>query len=368
MRSIQAFKKIESLCSLDKRQSEQDEASCLELLECVSKSKRHLDRDLDNPKPCKSRKSISSSSLLSCKYNKISFCGIEDHVSDGFYDAGRDRLFMPVECYEQNHCLASREVILLDRKFDEELDAVMLAAQALYLCDHMAPPGPCELVRGYLHFSPHAWNIILIKRGATWVQMLIDACRPLDIRQEKDPEYFCSWHHMCVVLLMREHVLPVYVLEHLGGWLQRLCYIYMYKKNSYGLEANIWLFGCLLLEMLTLQIPYSGLSDSHFLDSLQMGKRPQLTDELRVLSSMNGPTMIPSGEELEKSDAGVDMLKFLFDLFHKCVEQNPSKYVFSSIIVRGPTVIPFKFVSVQSCSVGYMLKLGSNWSLKVVRK
>ena len=72
-----------------------------------------------------------------------------------------------------------------------------------------------------------------------------------------------------------------------------------------------------------------------------MGKRPQLTDELRVLSSMNGPTMIPSGEELEKSDAGVDMLKFLFDLFHKCVEQNPSKYVFSSIIVRGPTVIPF---------------------------
>ena len=56
-----------------------------------------------------------------------------------------------------------------------------------------------------------------------------------------------------------------------------------------------------------------------------MGKRPQLTDELRVLSSMNGPTMIPSGEELEKSDAGVDMLKFLVDLFHKCVEENPSK-------------------------------------------
>ncbi|KAG4925635.1 hypothetical protein JHK87_051175 [Glycine soja] len=161
----------------------------------------------------------------------------------------------------------------------------------------MAPPGPCELVRGYLHFSPHAWNIILIKRGATWVQMLIDACRPLDIRQEKDPEYFCRY----------------------------------VRPESKVDEANIWLFGCLLLEMLTLQIPYSGLSDSHFLDSLQMGKRPQLTDELRVLSSMNGPTMIPSGEELEKSDAGVDMLKFLFDLFHKCVEQNPSKYVFRII-------------------------------------
>ncbi|KHN45764.1 hypothetical protein glysoja_048663 [Glycine soja] len=63
---------------------------------------------------------------------------------------------MPLESYEQNQCLASREVILLDRKIDEELDAVMLAAQALYLCDHMAPPVPCELVRGYLDFSPHA--------------------------------------------------------------------------------------------------------------------------------------------------------------------------------------------------------------------
>jgi len=105
------------LCSVENKQSEQDEASCLELLECVSKSKRHLDRDLDNPKPCKSRKSISSCSSLSCKYSKISFCGIEDHLSDGFYDAGRDRPFLPLERYEQNQCLASREVILLDRCF-----------------------------------------------------------------------------------------------------------------------------------------------------------------------------------------------------------------------------------------------------------
>jgi len=57
-----------------------------------------------------------------------------------------------------------------------------------------------------------------------------------------------------------------------------------------------------------------------------MGKRPQLTDELEALSSMNEPSMIPSGEEeLEKSDVEVDMLKFLVDLFHKCVEENPNK-------------------------------------------
>lgn len=57
----------------------------------------------------------------------------------------------------------------------------------------MDPPVPCELVRGYLDFSPHAWNIILMKRGVTWVRMLVDACRPHDIREEKDPEYFCRY-------------------------------------------------------------------------------------------------------------------------------------------------------------------------------
>ncbi|KAJ1402564.1 Leucine-rich repeat [Sesbania bispinosa] len=121
-----------SLCSLKNAQSEPDEASCSDFLKCISKSKRHSDRDLDNPKPCKSRKPIGDDiSLLSCKYSEISFCGIEDHLSDGFYDAGRDRPFMPLESYEQNQCLASREVILLDRRRDEELDAVVLSAQAL---------------------------------------------------------------------------------------------------------------------------------------------------------------------------------------------------------------------------------------------
>ena len=55
----------------------------------------------------------------------------------------------------------------------------------------MEPPIPCELVRGYLDFLPHAWNIILIKRDDIWVRMLVDACRPHDIREENDPEYFC---------------------------------------------------------------------------------------------------------------------------------------------------------------------------------
>lgn len=50
---------------------------------------------------------------------------------------------------------------------------------------------PCELVRGYLDFLPHAWNVIVVKRGTISVRMVVDACRPNDIREEADPEYFC---------------------------------------------------------------------------------------------------------------------------------------------------------------------------------
>jgi hypothetical protein len=60
-----------------------------------------------------------------------------------------------------------------------------------YLCDRMDPPVPCELVRGYLDFMPHAWNVILRRRGDSLVRMVVDACHPHDIREETDPEYFC---------------------------------------------------------------------------------------------------------------------------------------------------------------------------------
>ena len=55
----------------------------------------------------------------------------------------------------------------------------------------MEPPIPCELVRGYLDFMPHAWNIVLVKRGDLLVRMIVDACHPHDIREETDPEYYC---------------------------------------------------------------------------------------------------------------------------------------------------------------------------------
>jgi hypothetical protein len=111
-----------SLASALNGAGQEDEGSSVETLKSVSKAKRHYDRDLDNPKPCKSRKPADDCSNLSCKYNNISICGIEDRLPDGFYDAGRDRPFMSLNNYDQNLHLDSREVILLDRSFNVDID------------------------------------------------------------------------------------------------------------------------------------------------------------------------------------------------------------------------------------------------------
>ncbi|XP_068635778.1 uncharacterized protein [Aristolochia californica] len=287
------------------------------------KPKRHSDRALDNPKPSKCKRPIDESYYLSSKYSEESVCGFNDHLPDGFYDAGRDCPFMPLQNYEQYLSFESREVILVDRERDEELDALALSAHMLvsslkqshssyeerkesfiddllrasvlalfvsdffggsdradavarmrravagsnvqkpfictcsshddnydcetssdqisdlcnkslrfikearnsnivpigtlrfgvcrhrallmkYLCDRADPPIPCELVRGYLDYMPHAWNSILLKKGDSWVRMIVDACHPTDIREETDPEYFCryipfTWVHVDVV-------------------------------------------------------------------------------------------------------------------------------------------------------------------------
>jgi hypothetical protein len=81
---------------------------------CTSKSKRHPDMD-SNPKPSKFPRPIDECSKLSYKYSVESFCSIDDHLPDGFYDAGRDMPFLPLEEYERSLGLYEREVILLDR-------------------------------------------------------------------------------------------------------------------------------------------------------------------------------------------------------------------------------------------------------------
>ncbi|XP_059626617.1 uncharacterized protein LOC132269448 [Cornus florida] len=633
----------------------QEEGSSLDLSNSNPKSKRHPDRDLDNPKPSKSRRPTDDHSDLSCKYSNTSFCSIEDCLPDGFYDAGRDRPFMPLKFYIQNLHMDSREVILVDRKRDEDLDAITLCAQALvfhfkqingsnrekeqvvinnfqiasllslfvsnhfggsdksaiiektrkavsgsnyrkpfvctcptgnsnsiqksskqssntaedilfldlcekslkcaktrrnsivvpigtlqfgvcrhralllkYLCDRMEPRVPCELVRGYLDFSPHAWNVVVIKKGNSWVRMIVDACRPHDIREETDPEYFCRYiplsrinvplttdsnpgprclfpsfsacdeigkaasstllrcnfgsaeaavklrtlevcgtsvdeirnfeysclgevrilsalkKHCCIVeiyghqisskwapslngkperRILQSAILMEYIkggslknyieklsragekhlptelalciardvafalselhskhiihrdiksenilidldrkvadgtpvvklcdfdravplhsllhtccIAHTGihppnvcvgtpRWMAPEVFQAMHKRNIYGLEVDIWSFGCLLLELLTLQVPYSGLPESNIHDLLQTGKRPQLTDELEALGSLEEPAMAQSGTQLEGPEAESDTLRFLVDLFRRCTEGNPT--------------------------------------------
>ncbi|KAK6146026.1 hypothetical protein DH2020_019895 [Rehmannia glutinosa] len=609
----------------------------------VLKSKRHSEKDLDNPKPTKSRRPTNDPSYLSCQYNERSFCGVADHLPDGFYDAGRDRPFMPLDSYEKNLRFNVREVIVLDRKRDEELDAILLRAQAFlcqlkqmnnsineqkegaigslqiasllalfvsdhfggsdksafiqktrkavsgsnyrkpfvctcatgiigdnnkvakqgvdtvedvvfrdicekslqsikerrnsvivpigglqfgvcrhrallmkYLCDRMEPQIPCELVRGYLDFSPHAWNVIVIKRGDSFSRMIVDACHPHDIREESDPEYFCRYiplsrvsdpviaapdaspncsfpslticdeigklastslmrcsvgkleaavkvrtievsgasvdevrnfefcclgevrmlsvlKHSCIVefyghqlsskwsvtedgnpggrtlqsaILMEyikggslkcyveklssageKHVAPELALTiardvafalteihsrhiihrdiksenilidleekrpdgtpivkicdfdraiplhsylhtcciaHIGipppdicvgtpRWMAPEVFGAMHQRSLYGLEVDIWSFGCVLLELLTLQIPYAEVPESEIHKFLQMGERPKLTAELEALAQ--------SDSKLETES---ETLRFLAKLYHQCTEKNPA--------------------------------------------
>lgn len=94
---------------------EEDAESLVHQHEVSIKCKRYCDQHLDNPKPCKCRRPADESFNLSRQYCDFSFCGVEDYLPDGFYDAGRDQPFMPLSSYERNLSIDSREVILVDR-------------------------------------------------------------------------------------------------------------------------------------------------------------------------------------------------------------------------------------------------------------
>ncbi|CAH9083659.1 unnamed protein product [Cuscuta epithymum] len=654
----------------------QDEVSSPEVIDSPSKPKRHFDGVLENPKPSKTRRPTDPA-ILSQKYSDLSFCGIDDLLPDGFYDAGRDRPFMPLSFYEQTLLLGSREVILVDRQRDEGLDSIVLRAQALvyhfrqingitkdrglaatdhlqvasllalfvsdhfggsdrsaliqrarkdvsgsnyrkpfvctcstgiadsmikgeeqslsssqdillrdlcesslssikskhrssvvpigslqfgicrhrallmkYLCDRIVPHIPCELVRGYLDFSPHAWNVIVIECSGRLVRMIVDACHPHDIREETDLEYLCRYvplsrvnsslnpvgssasvsvpslstsdeigkvasttliqcklgsqetlakvrtlevhgssideirsfdfncigevrmlsvlKHSCIVeihghqisskwivadgnmnyrllqsAIFMEHVkggslksylekvsgsgekcLPVELslfiardvasalkelhsrhiihrdiktenvlidldkrrddgtptiklcdfdraiplhsylhtccIAHTGvpppdvcvgtpRWMSPEVFRAMHEHNLYGLEADIWSFGCLLLELLTLQVPYAGLPESDIQSSLQMGERPKLTKELDAMAESRGKledlTVGPdSGAELDKPQTETDLLRFLFSVYYLCTEKNPcdrptAEDLYNLLLTRACSVV-----------------------------
>ncbi|KAL8188832.1 hypothetical protein R6Q57_029587 [Mikania cordata] len=605
-----------------------------------TQSKRHSEKDL-NPKPSKSRRPVDIHLDMSSKYSTMSFCSINDFLPDGFYDAGRDRPFLPLSDYDKNVHIGSREVIVMDRKRDEELDAVTQCAKALlfhlsvnhesteldklqiasllalfvsnhfggtdksglvdrarksvsgynydkpfvctcptgnhnnilksvkqninsaedavllrlceksiqlvkasrnsivvpigtlqfgvcrhrallmkYLCDRVNPRVPCELVRGYLDFSPHAWNVIVVKRGDSEVRMVVDACRPHDIREETDPEYHhryiplsrinsdanpdveCSFpsftacekikeegsstlfqcnlgsveaaakvrtlevsgssadeirnfefdwlgevrllsvfKHPCIVEIIGHQISSKWLpspdgtpenrilqsaifMEHVKGgslkhyieklarsgekhvqmelalqiakdvawalselhskdvihrdlksenilidlddensegkpvvklcdfdraaplrsslhtccighrgipppnvcvgtprWMAPEVYRTIHDQCLYGLEVDLWSFGCLVLELLTLHVPYAGLQESEIHKHLVTGKRPLLTDELEALGLAEDPEATKPDTKESKNEK---ILRFLIDIYRKCTKDDPS--------------------------------------------
>ncbi|CAN0887129.1 Serine/threonine-protein kinase STY13 [Linum grandiflorum] len=674
--------------------NEQVESSSLDS-KIPFKPKRHSEADLANPKPCKCPRARGDSLTLSRKYNDLSFCSIEDNMPDGFYDAGRDRPIMPLWNYDEILPLDAREVILLDRKRDEILDATVLSAQALvsrtmfsaqdrskaaaddlstvlllamfvsdhfggsdksatvqrmrkavsgsnytkpfvctcstgnldgisssqtslqipdsageinladicdrslssikarqnsvviplgnlkfgvcrhrsllmkvtsicllrvcylillcmtweselnflmqYLCDRMDPPIPCELVRGYLDFTPHAWNIVILKRAGSLVRMVVDACTPYDIREETDPEYFCRYiplsrinvhllneslpapdcsfpslstsdelektasstvkpckigsveavaklrtldtggkladeirnfeqnclgevrmlgalQHPCIIKTYGHKISSQWVfseegrpecrvlqsaifMEYVKGgslksYLEKLseagdkhvpvdialciaqnvacalaelhskhvihrdiksenilmdfdgdglptvklcdfdravplrsslhtcCIAHrgipppnlcvgtprwmapevlraMHEHQTYGLEVDIWSYGCLLSELLTLSLPYSDVPEQHIHELLESGRRPPLTDDLEELAN------VPAGKEKSKLETEwsgeQETLRFLVNLFRQCTEGNPldrptANDIYESLIAHTDTI------------------------------
>ncbi|KAL3582280.1 hypothetical protein D5086_016612 [Populus alba] len=595
--------KISSKNGFSDEAASQDESSSSEKSKITYKSKRHYDRDIDNPKPCKCRRPTEDSSILekdeqldavalsaqalvlrfkrlngsTKERNKVAVDNLQIasllslFVSDHFGGSDRSGALertrkavsgsnyrKPFVCTcptGNNESISSagkqaletvEDIIFSDlcerslRSIKARRGSIVIPLGSLqfgvcrhrallmkYLCDRMDPPIPCELVRGYLDFMPHAWNVILRRRGDSLIRMVVDACHPHDIREETDPEYFCRYiplsrtkvplstesvpgpgcsfptistsdkiekvgsstlirckfgsveaaakvrtleaceasadeirnfeyiclgevrilgalQHSCIVEMYghqlsskwvpsedgnpeRRILQSVILMEYVDGgslknyleevsksgekhvpvemalciardvacalaeihskdiihrdiksenilidldnkradgmpvvklcdfdravprksFLHTCCIAHrgiappdvcvgtprwmapevlrtMDKCNTYGLEVDIWSYGCLLLELLTLQAPYAGLPESRIHELLQSGKRPPLSDELEALGSMDEHLVTHSGSNPEGPEAQSETLRFLVDLFCRCTKENPA--------------------------------------------
>ncbi|KAG6582336.1 Dynein regulatory complex subunit 7, partial [Cucurbita argyrosperma subsp. sororia] len=290
-------------------------------------------RELDNPKPCKSRRPAEDSSRLTCKYNSTSFCGVDEHLPDGFYDAGRDYPFMPLRNYEQNFLLDSREVILVNGEHDEVLDSIAISAKfpsrhqkavplrsLLHTCciahTGVPPPDVC--------FGTHRWMTPEVLRAMHTPSVYglgparFTAQQNISAAEEVSLQEWCPTAVRSVAAAKSQRsmasvvqdiwVQGVLLASRMLG-IETLLELRPFFENrdgsniSQGQEVDIWSFGCLLLELLTLRIPYLGLTELQIFDQLQMGKRPELIGELEeALGSIKESSMSQSvqGQMLQR--------------------------------------------------------------------
>nr|GEZ29438.1 mitogen-activated protein kinase kinase kinase A [Tanacetum cinerariifolium] len=84
-------------------------------------------------------------------------------------------------------------------------------------------------------------------------------------------------------------------------WMAPEVYWTLHDRRVYGLEVDLWSFGCLILKLLTLQLPYAGLRESKIHELILLCKRPLLTDELEAL----GPVEDIQETESETNESGI---------------------------------------------------------------
>ncbi|KAG7018744.1 Plant intracellular Ras-group-related LRR protein 4, partial [Cucurbita argyrosperma subsp. argyrosperma] len=273
-------------------------------------------RELDNPKPCKSRRPAEDSSRLTCKYNSTSFCGVDEHLPDGFYDAGRDYPFMPLRNYEQNFLLDSREVILVNGEHDEVLDSIAISAKfpsrhqkavplrsLLHTCciahTGVPPPDVC--------FGTHRWMTPEVLRAMHTPSVYglgparFTAQQNISAAEEVSLQEWCPTAVRSVAAAKSQRSMASVVQD---IWVQGSGYLVVWMSVIGTVDLANSILGTYRIANLRSTSGVGMFPDQQlFSQSEQMGKRPELIGELEeALGSIKESSMSQSvqGQMLQR--------------------------------------------------------------------
>lgn len=201
---------LEDTASSTRNAVEVVEENTSEASKLTLKSKRHPDMD-NNPKPSKCPRPIDESSKLSYKYSVESFCSIDDHLPDGFYDAGRDMPFMPLEEYERSLGLYAREVILLDRLVHIPIRCLVIC---IFICCMPFRIGLFESI-GYVCNLPNFFCFFILREQDEELDAIASSAQLL-LSSLKRPSY-SETDEDAGQDLLRASVLALFVSDCFGG-------------------------------------------------------------------------------------------------------------------------------------------------------